>query len=495
MKQILFILLNFSVLSWAQAQTMQQKQKDTIEQYLAASQLYLIQNSKDYTKDRATIALERAKQSKDEKLMARAYAILGVCALKYAQIGLATNHLKWATDLYEKIAQKDLPMKREALLCAIAYQKAMDATPSQNATTNRYDELLQQYKKFNFADIGSFEHGLAIHLLQLGADDITALHAPICKGKAIDSIRFIAFDALWTKKVMDIQNHVLWYYKNHVKSPEIHALEMIYDDFPQSRTYYSYKLQESKKPIFVALSSDLHGDFLWKMVDSLENASVEAVSHIEDSSPNEKAHSIYNGLIHPTEKKNWATLYIGEHDNPSYLSYYNNDQLIGAGQPVNDIHQFRYPQKQNILISGNIVFAINCLAKQESIDVARMPFNKSDIGDFDFDKDSTNYYQLMDMDRVNYNVRLNSDQKKELLEEIKILKQIYPNAAILREDFVLFKKIVDEIDKNHNQMYLSRRGYPGDCLGTILDTIVGKKKLTWFEKFVVWVNKPLKTDD
>jgi hypothetical protein len=312
-------------------------------------------------------------------------------------------------------------------------------------------------------------------------------------------MRFAAFHALWKNDVTTIQNIILWYYKNHVKSPEIHALETIYNNAPQFRNYYSYKLQESGKAIYVALTSDIQGDLLWKMIDTLDN-SVQSyeVEHLRDALPVEKAQSIYDGLIHPAERTNWAIAYIGEYSNPCYLSYYdNNNEFKHESQCVNDINNFRYPAKHNILLSGNIIFAINCLAKQESIDIARMHFTKADIDDFDFVKDSTKYYNLMDNDRVNYNITLNSDQKMELLTEIKILKKIYPDIEKLRADFTLFKKMVDALDKNRNQIYLSRRGYPGDCLGTIMDAILNgkKKRMTRLQAFCEWFNRPLKTDD
>jgi hypothetical protein len=487
MKKIPTFLLIMCFALGAYAQ--HQEEKIQIEQYLIASQLYLKQGNafEFYAKNSAEIALERAIKLNDNLWIARSYTTLGLYGLRYGEkIQFSSDKFRQAQSIYEELLKKQPNLAQEVKLVKAMYQKIYDTIPSYNESNSI----------INFSQPENGELSLFANFLRIDILSTTNINPLICSQVAIekyskdqiDSVRLIGFKALshpTTATHAIIRKIASWYYRNEIKSPELHAFEAWYDDYPMERTYYNIQTSDiSNTKLSVALCSDVEGNFLWTIPSNYVKKATQLPKF--QLGTKEMTKLIYQGLIHPkVVKDNWTIIHMA--DKIAYLGFYDANSKFVA-------HSYAYTSKKddlktlsavnsitpNIMFSGSIISAIATLYDPKNVDNAIVVLTMKEIDIFKSKLET--HYKNIDTNWVENNLRLGNRSKKILVEDVKNLKKYYSNMKIFQEDFIKFSDMIHKINRDGGDLriHLNRRGYLGAYLGGVFKKDSNTSSFTTF---------------
>jgi hypothetical protein len=509
MKQLFILLLVFiSTLTRGQQPN---SKEDKWCQYLVASQIYIAQES-----NLEPLIMERAEKVRDEanaannKLWAaRANFTLGIYAIQYRRIGLADQYLKAAVESY-KSAKAESPtgtpaLSREKQLADLVLAKLYAAVPSGDAAQmdTAKKDMEQKQKKY-----GQGKETVLSFIAQLFEANlkIKEMQRPIkdndIEKQELDSLRALGFYAIkfradkeQAKKWMLYVRQ--WYYDHKVKSPETHAFEAWFEDFPES-SYATIPLTASTYRSSIK-TVDKEGNFLWFVSDTMYKNSQPLANFAERPTSGEIMNQLYPCLIHPQDT-GWMLFHLDEPINQAYIGF--KDQTAAGIPYYNKVQKEHSPivskdrkisvddkilTHDKILISGNIAAAMTVLAYPYNINSAMMPLPAMN----DFKDKLKEMYRHLDTNWVLNNPDINNSTQMALLTETKNLKILYPTEASFVTEFEKFDYFVRDLQARYKsqrfkpQILLSRRGYQSIYLGALKPS--GRKN----DSPIEWENHPL----
>lgn len=470
-------------------------------QYLIANQIYIAMSS-----NLSSLIMETAEKVRDEATadknmlwVARANFCLGIYAFQYRRIGLAEQYWKNAVESYKKSNPESpkemLAWSREKELANLALAQLHALVPTSDPKEMEIAKKDMERKQKIYDSGKKTPIPLLVQIFEVNLE-VDTFKRPIrdsdddIEKASIDLVRVLGFYAIKDRSVPQeqtdiwMQRVINWYYEHKVKSPEIHAFEVWYDDFPEKRKLYEITLKNNSKWNF-SRSSDKEGNYYGYVPDTLHRTT-ESLKDVAEE--RERIELIYKGLIHPNDAGKWMILHLDECEKKAYayaqLRFLKaNDKLGTAYEAIDyndsvEISKINF-RDQEMLISGNMASAVAILSKPFSVHSAILPV--PDMRDF---KDRIKeLYKQLDTNWVLNNPNISNSTQTALLGEIRNLIVLYPDEAVFEKEFKKFSALVRKLQDVYksksykSNIQLSRRGYLGVYLGLDLDNT---KSLGWW---------------